>query len=240
MNGSERYSRQISIAQIGEEGQQRLKNAYVTVIGAGGLGSPVLTYIAAAGIGHIRVIDCDRVSLSNMNRQFLHFEADIGRYKTDSAAEKLRGMNGEIEIESICEQLTEENATCLIGKCDAVVDCVDNLAARLAVTRACLRENMPLIEGGISGFYGYVTAVNRESACLACMGCAEKDGETPVIGATAGVIGSLQANECIKILLGVGEPLFGRMLQYDGLSGTFDEVPVFRDPECPLHNNIGG
>lgn len=236
----ERYERQMLLPQIKEEGQNRLQNALVTVIGAGGLGSPVLTYLAEAGVGHIRCIDEDTVSLTNLNRQFLHGEQDIGKKKVDSAKETLEALNSNIQVDAICCKVTDENVEKLIEGSDAVVDCVDNITSRLSTNRACLKKNIPLVEGGISGFYGFVTVIQPESACLECMGYHEgMDGKViPVIGTTAGVIGALQANECLKIILGSGEPLYGRMLQYDGLNGSFDEIEIQKSETCRIHQNI--
>lgn len=233
----ERYQRQIMLPQIGEEGQKKLQKARVTVIGAGGLGSPVLTYLTEAGVGHIRCVDEDVVSLTNLNRQFLHAEQDIGKYKVDSAKVKLKALNSSVQIETVCSRVTEKNAGELVAGSSVVVDCVDNISTRLCVNRACLGQGIPLVEGGISGFYGFVTAILPEYACLECMGYHEGMEETtiPAVGVTAGVIGSLQANECLKIILGIGEPFYGRMLQYDGLTGSFEEIEVMKSEDCRLH-----
>lgn len=233
----DRYLRQIKIPQIKKEGQERLQGAFVTVIGAGGLGCPVLTYLAAAGVGHIRIIDCDEVNITNLNRQFLHSEYDIGRKKADSASEKLKRFNSGIETEPLCMYLTDENAEELIGSADVVVDCVDNIKTRLIVNEACLRKKIPLVEGGITGFYGFVTDILPEYACLKCLGYDENmdKEEIPALGACAGVIGALQAGECLKILLNAGNPLYGRILQYDGLLGSFDEIEIMKHENCALH-----
>lgn len=236
----ERYQRQILLPQIGEEGQRRLKEARVTVVGAGGLGSPVLTYLAEAGVGHLRCIDDDVVSVTNLNRQFLHQEKDIGKQKAKSAKETLESLNASLEIEAVSIRLTKENAEKLLGDAWVVVDCVDNIAARLCVNKFCLKKNIPLVEGGISGFYGFVTAILPEYACLECMGYHEgmEEKNIPVLGTTAGVIGAMQANECLKIILGAGEPLYGRMLQYDGLTGSFDEIEIQKSNMCKAHEQI--
>lgn len=236
-----RYERQIIIPQIGEEGQKRLTDARVTVIGAGGLGSPVLTYLVQAGVGHIRCIDCDVVSESNLNRQFLHTEQNIGKEKTFSAKETLEKMNSAIQIEPISAKMTTENVDRLIEGSQVVVDCVDNIEARLLVNKACLKKDIPLVEGGINGFYGFVTAVHKDCACLECMGFHKGMDREKIaaLGTTAGVIGALQANECIKIILGAGTPLYGRMLQYDGLYGSFDEIEIFKNEACQAHKSAG-
>lgn len=233
----ERYQRQMMLPQIGEAGQKRLREARVTVIGAGGLGSPVLTCLAEAGVGRLRCIDDDKVSITNLNRQFLHGESDLGRQKTDSAKETLCKMNSEVEVEIFTCRVNEENVGRLIQNSTVVVDCVDSIATRLSVNRACLEAGIPLVEGGISGFYGFVTVISRETACLECMGYHEDMDEKyiPALGTTAGVIGSLQANECLKIILGAGEPLYGRMLQYDGLTGSFDEIEIVKNEACKAH-----
>lgn len=233
----ERYLRQIKIPQIDKEGQERLGKASVTVVGAGGLGCPVLTYLAAAGVGRIRIIDCDEVNITNLNRQFLHGEYDIEKKKAYSAAEKLKKLNSDVKTEPVCTYLTEENAETLIGDADVVVDCVDNIKTRLIVNKVCLRKRIPLVEGGITGFYGFVTDILPEYACLACLGYKEKmdKEEIPALGACAGVIGALQAGECLKILLEAGEPLYGRILQYDGLLGSFDEIETMKHEDCFLH-----
>ncbi|WP_071394716.1 HesA/MoeB/ThiF family protein [Bacillus tuaregi] len=232
-----RYDRQIIIPQIGPDGQKKLEQSTVTVIGTGGLGSPVLTYLASAGVGTIRMIDCDVVSESNLNRQFLHLTEDIGKLKLQSAKEKLARLNPHIHLVMIDTKLELENSEELLAGSDVVVDCVDHLATRTAVACACIKLNIPLVEGGVEGFYGYVIDINKDSACLSCIGYDEAKQKTPVpiMGVTAGVIGSLQANECIKLLLKIGEPLFGRMLCYDGLSGSWDEIAVKKSESCSVH-----
>ena len=233
-----RYDRQILLPQIGEEGQTKLEKATVTVIGCGGLGSPVLTYLACAGVGTLRIVDCDIVSETNLNRQFLHGEHSIGVDKTKSAVEALGAMNGDIRIEAHQMMVDEENFGALIAGSDAVVDCSDNAETRLVINRGCLRADIPLIEGGINGFSGFVLCVDREHACLGCLGYerSKKHGPLAVLGATAGIIGSLQAMECLKLLLGCGENLFGTMLQYNGLTGAFDRIAVKTYAGCICHS----
>lgn len=235
-----RYERQLLMPQIGQKGQRRLEESVVTVIGAGGLGSAVLTYLACAGIGTIRVIDSDIVSESNLNRQFLHGTDDIGKLKVVSAEEKLLRLNPEVRLLLHSEKLERDNAKILLAGSAVVVDCVDTIGARTAAAEACLSLDIPLVEGGIHGFYGFVMTIGRASACLSCLGYDKvvKKGTIPVLGATAGVIGSLQASECIKLIVGAGEPLFGRMVNYDGLTCTFDVVDIERSDNCPIHMNI--
>lgn len=233
----ERYKRQISIPQIGTEGQMLLQSSTAAVIGAGGLGAPVLTYLAAAGVGNILVIDKDAVEESNLNRQFLYSREDIGRKKAEAAKEKLEKQNPQIKVTAFSDAFTEENGRELLKGADVVVDCVDSVKTRISVNKICLLLRISLVEGGIYGFYGYVTSVFQNSPCLECMGYTKEmeQKEIPSLGASAGVVGSLQAVEALKILLGKGEPFYGRLLQYDGLDGSFDEIKVEKKKDCSLH-----
>jgi adenylyltransferase/sulfurtransferase len=235
-----RYERQLLISQIGEIGQDRLKQSKVVVIGAGGLASPVLTYLTCAGVGFITFADYDIVTESNLNRQFLYHEDDIGKPKAQRAKEILGELNSGITIKSISEKLNESNVLEIIKGADVVIDCVDNVETRLLVNRACLKIDIPLIEGGVNGFYGFVLAVKKEYSCLECIGYSNTKLKrpSPVLGAVVGVIGSLQAVECIKILLGLEGILYGRMLQYDGFSASFDTVEINRDMMCEAHKQI--
>jgi len=233
----ERYIRQIMLEEVGEEGQEKLKNGKVLVVGAGGLGSPVLTYLACAGVGYIRVIDYDHVSESNLNRQFLYGSNDIGKNKAKTAKEYLSIKNPEITIEAIEEKITEENVNRFLEEMDIVVDCVDNVKTRLIMNKACMKKDIPLIEGGVEGFYGFATMITRNSPCLECMGY--NDNKTnrvsPVIGVTAGIIGLFEANECIRWLLGLETDLLGKYLQYNGEKLTIKKINVKINPECEIH-----
>lgn len=235
-----RYERQRMMKEIGDIGQKKLNQSTVAVVGCGGLGSPVLTYLACAGIGKLIIIDGDVVSETNLNRQFLHGRKDIGRPKVVSAKEKLLDMNDEIEIQGVQEILTPENALRIVEGADLVVDCVDNMETRIILGRACLIKNIPLVEAGVQGFYGWVMSIGRESACLECMGFENLSNikPIPIIGTTAGVIGTFQANECIKILLGMEDTLFGTMLQYDGISGSLDRIALQKSDSCKAHQGI--
>lgn len=230
-----RYIRQIMLPQIGEQGQKKLADSTAAVIGCGGLGAPVLTCLALAGVGKIRMIDHDRVSLTNLNRQFIYEESDLDKEKCVRAADFLQKRNSGIVLEPVCERLTAENAGQLLSGADVIVDCVDRLETRRHAGRAARRLSVPLVEGGVHGFYGFVLPVlPGVSACLECVteGSAEERGPVPAVGAAAGVIGSLQAAECLKILLGLEHVLYGKMLQYDGLYGEFAEIPVHVRPDC--------
>lgn len=230
----ERYDRQIMIGEIGEEGQEKLKRSRVVIAGTGGLGSPIAIYLTAAGIGMIRLIDHDQVALSNLNRQILHWEEDIGRKKVDSARTKLRNLNRAVEIEAIAETVTEGNVSKLVNGCDVIVDAMDNLPTRYILNRCAIEKNIPFFHGAVNGFEGRVmTILPGESACLRCMYRGPIPQEKfPVIGVAPAVIGVIQATEVIKYLLGIGKLLTNRLLIYDGLKVTFSEFTVNKNPDC--------
>ncbi|MFI3172917.1 MAG: ThiF family adenylyltransferase [Eubacteriales bacterium] len=240
MNQQERYERQIAIPQIGIEGQAKLQDARVLVIGAGGLGCPVLTYLTASGVGDIKVIDEDIVSESNLNRQFIYRKEDIGEPKAMLAVARMKVQNSNVKICGEVTRVDLNNVDRLVTSVDVVVDCVDNIETRLLVNEACMKARVPLVEAGIQDFYGFVTVVSPEHACLECMGFQNNTAKriTPTIGATAGIIGSMQALECIKIILGLDTIAYGKMLQYDGLYGTIDVVPIQKSPECCVHKML--
>lgn len=235
-----RYSRQIPIPNLGPEGQEKLSASRVAVIGSGGLGSPVLYYLAAAGIGEITFADGDSVEESNLNRQFIHWEHDIGRLKADSAAEKLQAFHSGIKINAIPSRITEENAVSVLTGYQVIVDCVDNVKSRYVIQRAGLQLEIPVVEAGVREYYGFQMNSRRGSACLGCLwGSPEESrGGTPVIGAVAGVIGSLQAVQAIKIILGSDDELYGKAYMYDLLSMSFDTIEVKRDPLCPICGDL--
>lgn len=230
----ERYDRQIMIGEIGEEGQEKLKRSRVVIAGTGGLGSPIAIYLTAAGIGMIRLIDHDQVALSNLNRQILHWEEDIGRKKVDSARTKLRNLNRAVEIEAIAETVTEGNVSKLVNGCDVIVDAMDNLPTRYILNRCAIEKNIPFFHGAVNGFEGRVmTILPGKTACLRCMYRGPVPQEKfPVIGVAPAVIGVIQATEVIKYLLGIGRLLTNRLLIYDGLKVTFSEFTVNKNPDC--------
>jgi molybdopterin/thiamine biosynthesis adenylyltransferase len=230
----ERYDRQIMIEEIGQEGQEKLKRSRVFIAGAGGLGSPIASYLTAAGIGMIRMIDHDRVVLSNLNRQILHWEEDIGRKKVDSAKKKLKNLNSEAEIETIGERITEDNVSQLVNGCDVIVDAMDNLPTRYILNRCAIEKKIPFFHGAVNGFEGRVmTIIPGETACLRCMYRGPVPQEKfPVIGVAPAVIGSIQATEVIKYLIGIGKLLINRLLMYNGLEVTFSEFTVNKNPNC--------
>lgn len=233
-NELERYDRQIMIEGFGEEGQEKLKRARVFIAGAGGLSAPVSNYLVAAGVGTIRIVDHERVELSNLNRQVLHWENDIGRRKVDSAAEKLQQLNQGVTIEAIEEKLTESNISQLLAGFDLIVDAVDNLPTRYLLNKAALDRKMPFFHGAIYGFEGRaMTIIPGETACLRCVyrGVTTKE-RFPVIGTSPAVIGCIQATEAIKYIVGIGKLLTNRLLVYDGLNLEFREFKVKKDPNC--------
>jgi molybdopterin/thiamine biosynthesis adenylyltransferase len=233
-NERERYDRQIMMSEIGQEGQVKLKRARVVIAGAGGLGSPIALYLTAAGIGMIRIIDHDEVVLSNLNRQILHGEEDIHEKKVNSARTKLRNLNSTVGIEAIAETLTEGNVFQLVNGFDGIVDAMDNLPTRYLLNRCAIEKGIPFFHGAVHGFGGRVmTIIPRETACLRCMYRGPVPEEKfPVIGVAPAVIGSIQATEVIKYLLGIGKLLANRLLIYDGLNVTFREFIVNKNPNC--------
>lgn len=231
---TEKYIRQIML--FGEEGQEKLRKAKVFVAGAGGLGSPIATYLAIAGVGKIILADFDSVELSNLNRQFLHHERDTGKKKVKSAEEKLLSLNPEIEIETIREKITEENAGSVVPSCDLIIDALDNFDTRHVLNRLAVKRKIPLIHGAVSGYRGQATTViPGKTPCLYCIFPKSFKKEVfPVLGTTPGIIGSIQANEAIKYLTGQGKLLEGRLLLWDGFSCSFSELSVNKAENCPV------
>ena len=230
----ERYDRQIMLTEIGEAGQEKLKRASVFIAGAGGLGSPAAIYLTAAGIGRIRLVDHDRVDRSNLNRQVLHWDNDIGRSKVESATEKLKRLNPEVEIEAIEETITEANLSELLTGFDLIVDAMDNLTTRYLLNKAALDNNIPFFHGAIYGFEGRaMTIIPHKTACLRCVyrGVIPEE-KFPVIGVTPAVIGCIQATEVIKYIVGIGELLTNKLLNYDALNMEFTEFNVKKDTHC--------
>ena len=238
----DRYDRQIMIGEIGEKGQEKLKRSRVVIAGTGGLGSPIAIYLVAAGIGMIRIIDHDQVVLSNLNRQILHWEEDVGEKKVVSARTKLRGLNSAVEIEGITETITEKNVSRLVNGFDVIVDAMDNLPTRYILNQCAIEKNIPFFHGAVNGFGGRVmTIIPGETACLRCMYRGPVPEEKfPVIGVAPAVIGSIQATEVIKYLLGIGRLLTNRLLIYDGLNVAFSEFRVSKNPNCDHCASLSG
>ena len=233
-----RYARQMLM--IGEDGQERLKAASVLVAGAGGLGTVISLYLAAAGVGHLRIIDNDVVDTSNLNRQILHWSKDIGRLKTASVKEKLVALNPLIRIEADPGRITEESVGDLAQGCNLIVDAMDNMPTRYLLNRAAVDQNVPFIHGAVRGFFGQTTTViPGKGPCLRCFCPVSPPHEVfPIIGATCGVIGSIEVAEAIKLLTGQGVPLIGRIFIWDGLAGCANSIIVERDPSCPDCGNL--
>src|SRR6266550_3246767 len=238
-----RYSRQLNLREVGEEGQRRLKNASVLCIGAGGLGSPAALYLAAAGVGRLGIVDNDVVDLSNLHRQLLHGTKDVGREKADSARERLHGINPGIEINIHPTRLCAGNAVDLIGAYDIIVDGSDNLPTRYLSSDVCVWQKKPNIYGSVHQFEGQVSvfAPHLGGPCYRCLfpdpppadaipSCAEAG----VLGVVPGLIGIIQAMEAIKLIIETGDNLLGRLLHVDALTLRFREFNIRRDPNCPV------
>lgn len=223
-------------------GQRKLAAARVLVVGAGGLAAPVVAYLAGAGIGRLTVIDDDIVELSNLHRQVIHRTADIGMAKVDSAVRAATALNPDIEVVGVEQRLTADNALELFADHDVIVDATDNFATRYLINDACVLLGLPLVWSSINRFDGQVTVWGYgESPCYRCIfptapppGTVPSCAEAGVVGSLPGVMGSIQATETVKLVLGIGEPLAGRIQVHDALAGTWATVPVARDPQCAL------
>ncbi|MFC7059319.1 SAMP-activating enzyme E1 [Halovenus salina] len=237
----DRYSRHIIMDDVGPEGQAALLDASVLVVGAGGLGSPVLQYLAAAGVGHLTVVDDDTVELSNLQRQVIHGTDDVGRPKVDSAAEFVADLNPDIDVTRRETRVTSENVTDLIAGHDVVVDASDNFPTRFLLNDACVLADVPLSHGAVYQFEGQVTTFGGGQPCYRCIFPeAPPEGAVPdcatagVLGILPGTVGAMQATEVVKLLLGEGESLEGRLLVYDAESLETETVPVEPVPGCPV------
>ena len=243
---SERYSRHLRLPDIGLHGQQVLEASRVLLVGAGGLGSPAAYYLAAAGIGHVRIADDDVVDRSNLQRQILHTDARIGMAKVESAAITLNALNPRTRIDAVAERVTSANVERLLDGVDVVIDGADNFPARYLLNDACVKLGKPLVYGAVHRFEGQVSVFDagRHRGVAPCYRClfpqppppdaAPNCAEAGVLGVLPGVIGLLQATEAIKLLLGIGEPLRGRLLQFDALAMRFRETRLGVDPHCPV------
>ena len=227
--------------EIGEEGQRILLSSKVLIIGAGGLGSPAALYLAAAGVGTIGIADGDTVELSNLQRQILHGMSDIGRTKTDSAADAIHELNPEVQIVPYIFTVDSEKLPEIVSEYDFVLDCVDDFKTKLIINDACVKTESPFCSGSVTGFYGQIiTRLPGNGPCLRCVFRDPPDGaeiraETRgVLGAAAGVIGCLQASEAVKYLLGAGELLTGCLLTCDLLEMEFQKIPLLPDPDCSV------
>jgi molybdopterin-synthase adenylyltransferase len=228
----ERYDRQIRL--FGVEGQNRLGKSKVFIAGAGGLGSPISIYLAAAGVGKIVLVDRDVVELSNLNRQILHWEKDVGKQKALSAQEKLREMNSNLVVKTFSDTLDKNNASRLVDDSDLIIDAMDNFPARYLLNKIAIENRIPFIHGAVNGFHGQTfTVLPGKTACLRCIFHKSPPSSTfPVIGVTPGIIGLIQATEAIKYLTGTGELLSNKLLLWDGLKSSIDIIDMARDPMC--------
>lgn len=235
-----RFDRQMRIAGWGEAGQERLKKATVGVIGVGGLGSPIAVYLVVAGIGRLILADKDTIEFSNLNRQILHWNKDIGRSKVRSAEEKLRKMNPDVEVIPHAEAVMEANIDSLLGEADAVVDALDNFESRFLLNRFAVARRIPLFHGAVWGLEGRATTIlPGKTACLRCIYAQAPPSEVfPVAGVTPAVIGSIQATEVLKYFTGVGTLLADRLLIYDGETMEWVQTTLRRDPACPVCGDL--
>ena len=237
-----RYSRQILMPQIGIESQQRLLDARVLVIGLGGLGSPAALYLAAAGVGHLVISDFDEVDLSNLQRQLLHRQADIGRPKAASALDTLRDLNPGILVEAIAQRLEGEALERQVRAADVVIDASDNFATRFSLNEACVQAATPLVSGAAIRMEGQVSVFHHERPDSPCYRCLYRDegeleetcSENGVLAPLVGIIGSVQAMEAIKVLLDLGETLDGRLLLLDAMTMEWRNLKLRKDPDCPV------
>lgn len=242
-DSAERYARHLVLPEVGVAGQQRLAQARVALIGAGGLGAPASLYLAAAGVGRLTLIDDDRVERSNLQRQVVHADARVGMPKTESAKLALNALNPGVRIEAIAERVDASNVERLVRDHDVVIDGADNFPVRYLLSAASLRLKFPLVYGAVHRFSGQVSVFDPRRADSPCYRClfpqppsaeeAPNCSEAGVLGVLPGIVGLLQASEALKLLLGIGQPLVGRLLCHDALAGSFRELRLPRDPDCP-------
>ena len=243
---NERYSRHLLLPQVGAGGQSRLQQARVLVLGAGGLGSPAAFYLAAAGVGHLRLVDDDVVDRSNLQRQILHTDASVGQPKVASARERLLALNPHLDVEAVQARATSDNIDALLADVDVVLDGSDNFPLRYLLNDACIKHALPLVYGAVERFTGQVSVFDagRQRGQAPCYRClfpepppaefAPNCAEAGVLGVLPGMVGLLQATEVLKLLLDIGEPLVGRLLSFDALGMRLREVRLRPDPVCPL------
>lgn len=238
----QRYKRHIILPEVGLEGQKRIAQAKVFIVGAGGLGSPVGLYLTAAGVGTLAIIDNDDVELSNLQRQIVHSVKTLGNPKVESAKKKFESLNPNVHVIAVKQRLTKDNVLELIRDYDIVVDCSDNFSTRFLVNDACVMSKKTLVTGAIARFEGQLTVIiPGDGPCYRCLfeeppppGALPSPSEVGLLGVIPGVIGTLQATEVLKLIIGRGALLKGELLMYDALKSTFRKVKVPRNPECPV------
>lgn len=243
-----RYSRQIMLPQVDIEGQQKLLDAHILIVGAGGLGSPAAIYLAAAGVGHISIFDNDEVDLSNLQRQISHYTDDIGMDKVISTRQTLNRLNPDVEVRAVKQRLMGEQLEKEVEKADVVLDCSDNFATRFAVNKSCVNHRTPLVSGAAIRFEGHISVFTpgfNNSPCYNCL--YHFDGDEPlncstngVIAPVTGIVGSIQALESMKLLIGAGETLVGRLLLLDGLTMEWNTMRLKKNPNCPTCGGESG
>lgn len=240
------YSRHILLDAIGVEGQEKITASRMLIIGAGGLGSPAALYLAAAGVGHLVLADGDTVDLTNLQRQILHHAGSVDQAKAISGRDTLARINPEVVVDACCERLAGEALDAQVAAADVVLDCCDNFATRHAVNRACVDHRKPLVSGAAIRFDGQISTFDLRQDDAPCYHCLFPEGEdveqlrcavTGVFAPLTGIIGSMQAAEALKLVIGCGEPLLGRLLLLDGLSMNWRSVRYRRDPNCPVCAN---
>ncbi|AFO57984.1 molybdopterin-synthase adenylyltransferase MoeB [Natrinema sp. J7-2] len=243
----DRYSRHVIMDEIGPDGQQRLLESAVLVVGAGGLGSPAIQYLAAAGVGRLGIVDDDVVERSNLQRQIVHGDADVGRPKVESAADYVAALNPDIDVDAHETRVTAATVDDLVAEYDIVLDASDNFATRYLLNDHCVLTETPLFHGAIYRFEGQLTSFTNERGgdeprpCYRCLfpeapepGTVPDCATTGVLGVLPGTVGCIQATEAVKYLLGKGDLLEGRLLMYDAMDMTFEEVPIRPNPACPV------
>jgi len=238
---AERYSRHIILTVVGVEGQEKILEGKVLIVGAGGLGSPTALYLAAAGVGTIGIIDGDVVDMTNLQRQVIHFTADIGKAKVLSAKEKIAQLNPDIKVNAYSELLTTENITDIINEYDFIIDGTDNFPTKFMINDACVLAGKPYSHGGILRFEGQTLTYTPGNTCYRCIFNAPPPpnlvptcSQAGVLGSIAGILGTIQATEALKFLVGKGELLINRMLIFDALNMNFRTVKFSKNPECPI------
>lgn len=238
-----RYSRHILLPQIGYEGQDKLVNSHALIVGAGGLGSPAELYLAAGGVGKLTICDFDVVDLTNLQRQIIHTTRSVGIKKAISAQQTIHELNPDVEVRTVCERLTEDSLQALVAEADVVLDCTDNFATRYALNRVCVKLRKPLVSGAAINFEGQVTVFDMradDSPCYHCLfpeigneeglRCAESGVFSPLVG----IIGTTQAAEAMKLLMGIGQSLQGRLLLLDALHMEWRSLKLAKDPACKV------
>ncbi|MFZ5800303.1 MAG: HesA/MoeB/ThiF family protein [Candidatus Omnitrophota bacterium] len=237
----ERYSRQIILREVGGEGQERIQRGKILIVGAGGLGAPAALYLAAAGVGTLGLVDSDKVELSNLQRQVIHFTADVGKAKTLSAQEKIRAINPAVKVITHQLRLSADNIAAVIKDHDFIIDGTDNFPAKFLINDACVLAKKPFSHAGILRFAGQALTYLPDAACLRCVfpkpppkGIVPTCSQAGILGAVAGMLGSIQAAEALKFLLGKGELLVNRLLSFDALKMEFRTVEIKSNPQCPV------